>query len=209
MFMGGVAEPHARLGRLRGGLFRSASSSPPAPSRPWERPALVPASLAHPRRRGVPERAPRPRGGDVGRDRRARRRPRAADRRRAGRGGQLAPRFPDQPAARRRRGRGGEPCFVESRAPGRRAFPDLGGSILLGAGLALLTLGIVQGPEWGWSDPVVVGSFVGAAVAFALFVRSRRGTACRYSIRRSFLRSRRSMRTPSPSSPRWASTRTC
>ena len=99
--------------------------------------------------------------------------------------------------------------LVESRAPGRRAFPDLGGSILLGAGLALLTLGIVQGPEWGWSDPVVVGSFVGAAVAFALFVRSSLRHAMS-GTRSALLRSRRSRsRTPSPSSPRWASTRTC
>jgi EmrB/QacA subfamily drug resistance transporter len=43
--------------------------------------------------------------------------------------------------------------------------PDLLGALMLALGIGVLTLGIVQGPAWGWSDPRVVGSFV-AAVAF-------------------------------------------
>ena len=44
-------------------------------------------------------------------------------------------------------------CLVESRAAGRRRTPDLRGALLLAATLGLLTLGLVQGPEWGWTTP--------------------------------------------------------
>jgi EmrB/QacA subfamily drug resistance transporter len=45
--------------------------------------------------------------------------------------------------------------------------PDLVGAALLALGIGVLTLGIVEGPEWGWSDPRVIGSFI-AAVALVL-----------------------------------------
>src|SRR4051794_7368230 len=38
--------------------------------------------------------------------------------------------------------------------------PDLLGAGLLTLGIASLALGIVQGPEWGWSSPRVTGAFV-------------------------------------------------
>lgn len=65
-------------------------------------------------------------------------------------------------------------CLVESRVAGRRRTPDLRGAVLLAAALGLLTLGLVQGPEWGWSDPVVLGSFVAAAATGIGFVLSSR-----------------------------------
>ncbi len=56
--------------------------------------------------------------------------------------------------------------------------PDLLGALELALGIGLLTLGIVQGPEWGWADGRVVGSFV-AAVAFvaAFLLRSAHHSA--------------------------------
>lgn len=50
--------------------------------------------------------------------------------------------------------------LVESRAAGRRRVPDLRGAALLVVALALLTLGIVQGPNWGWSSAGVVAALV-------------------------------------------------
>jgi len=64
--------------------------------------------------------------------------------------------------------------LVESRAPGRRAMPDLVGAVLLVLSLALLNLGIIKGADWGWASPQVLGSFVGAAIALVLFVVSSR-----------------------------------
>lgn len=57
-------------------------------------------------------------------------------------------------------------ALVESRAPGRRSLPDLLGAGLLAGSLALLTFGIVQGDEWGWTSPEVLGSLA-LAVALA------------------------------------------
>ena len=53
--------------------------------------------------------------------------------------------------------------------------PDALGAVMLAAGMGLLTLGIVQGPEWGWSDARVIGS-LGAAVTLvvAFVARSAR-----------------------------------
>lgn len=64
--------------------------------------------------------------------------------------------------------------LVESRAPGRRTLPDLRGAALLAGSMGLLTLGIVQGPTWGWTTIGVIGSFVGAVVLLGLFVQSSR-----------------------------------
>jgi NTE family protein len=64
--------------------------------------------------------------------------------------------------------------LVESRAPGRRLLPDLLGATTLAASLALLNLGIIQGPEWGWLSVGVVLSFTGAVVLFGVFVLSSR-----------------------------------
>ena len=64
--------------------------------------------------------------------------------------------------------------LVESRAPGRRTLPDLGGAALFALALGLLTLGIVQGGDWGWTSSAVIGCFVVAAVLLVLFVASSR-----------------------------------
>jgi EmrB/QacA subfamily drug resistance transporter len=56
--------------------------------------------------------------------------------------------------------------------------PDLLGALMLALGIGVLTLGIVQGPEWGWANGKVIGSFV-AAIAFvaAFLYRSARHRA--------------------------------
>src|SRR3954447_18862679 len=51
----------------------------------------------------------------------------------------------------------------EVREPGQTERPDVLGAVLLTGGIALLTGGIVQGPDWGWGDPRVVAAFVTAA----------------------------------------------
>jgi NTE family protein len=65
-------------------------------------------------------------------------------------------------------------ALVESRAPGRRTMPDLGGSALFALALGLVTLGIVQGNEWGWTSVGVLSCFVVAAVLLAAFIASSR-----------------------------------
>lgn len=61
--------------------------------------------------------------------------------------------------------------LVESRAPGRRSVPDLFGALLLAGALALLTLGIVQGDEWGWTSIAVLASFAASAALAAWVLR--------------------------------------
>ncbi len=48
--------------------------------------------------------------------------------------------------------------------------PDLLGAAMLALGIGLLTLGIVQGPEWGWTHGRVLGSFVAAVLLVAAFL---------------------------------------
>jgi EmrB/QacA subfamily drug resistance transporter len=57
----------------------------------------------------------------------------------------------------------------EAKAP-EDGRPDLLGALFLALGIGLLTLGIVQGPEWGWSDGRVLGSFVAAVLLVAAFL---------------------------------------
>jgi NTE family protein len=60
---------------------------------------------------------------------------------------------------------------------GGRALPDAIGTVTLAAGVGLLSLGIVQGPDWDW-DGRVVGSIAAGAILLALFTaRSRRHPA--------------------------------
>jgi EmrB/QacA subfamily drug resistance transporter len=49
-------------------------------------------------------------------------------------------------------------------------LPDVAGIALLVASVALLTLGLTQGPHWGW-DERVIGAFAVAAVLGAVFLR--------------------------------------
>jgi EmrB/QacA subfamily drug resistance transporter len=48
--------------------------------------------------------------------------------------------------------------------------PDLLGAAMLAAGIGLLTLAIVKGPDWGWSDPRDLASFAAAFLLVAAFV---------------------------------------
>jgi EmrB/QacA subfamily drug resistance transporter len=48
--------------------------------------------------------------------------------------------------------------------------PDLLGAAMLALGIGLLTLGIVEGPEWGWADWRVVGSFLAAVALVSAFL---------------------------------------
>lgn len=61
--------------------------------------------------------------------------------------------------------------LVESRAPGRRAMPDLGGALLVIVAVAALALGLVQSGEWGWASAGVIGAFAVSAVTLTAFLR--------------------------------------
>jgi EmrB/QacA subfamily drug resistance transporter len=46
-------------------------------------------------------------------------------------------------------------------------LPDLPGAAMLAASLALLTLGIIEGNDWGWAAPATLACFVAAAALLA------------------------------------------
>ncbi len=64
--------------------------------------------------------------------------------------------------------------LVESRAAGRRAAPDLAGSLLLMVAVAALILAIVQTDGWGLVSVGVLVALAAAVVALAAFVRRSR-----------------------------------
>jgi EmrB/QacA subfamily drug resistance transporter len=59
----------------------------------------------------------------------------------------------------------------EIRDPDRGAVPDTLGIVLLAGSIGLLSLGIVQASAWGWGSARIIGSFAGAAVLGAAFIR--------------------------------------
>jgi EmrB/QacA subfamily drug resistance transporter len=59
----------------------------------------------------------------------------------------------------------------EVREPRGARLPDLLSVVALPLAVGLGVLATVQGPEWGWSDPRVIGLFVLAALAAALEVQ--------------------------------------
>ena len=61
--------------------------------------------------------------------------------------------------------------LVESRAPGRRVLPDLGGALLLAVAVGLLVLAIVQGQAWHWTDVRTLVALIGALAAGAWLLR--------------------------------------
>ena len=61
--------------------------------------------------------------------------------------------------------------LVESRAPGTRTLPDLGGAMLLAGAVGALVFGVVKGPDWGWDDGRVIGAGIFGAALATLFVR--------------------------------------
>ena len=64
--------------------------------------------------------------------------------------------------------------LVESRAPGRRRLPDIRGAALLAAGLTSLTLAVVQGNDWGWTDVRTMTAVALALLFFGGFALSSR-----------------------------------
>jgi len=53
---------------------------------------------------------------------------------------------------------------LAERPPRDSRLPDLPGAAMLAASLALLTLGIIEGNDWGWAAPATLACFVAAAV---------------------------------------------
>jgi len=52
----------------------------------------------------------------------------------------------------------------------RSERPDLLGVVLCTAGVGLLTFGLVQGSDWGWGSPAIIGALAGAVILIGLFV---------------------------------------
>ncbi len=59
--------------------------------------------------------------------------------------------------------------LVESRAAGRRRIPDLVGALLLVVAMGALVLAVVQGQQWGWASPAILGSFAASLGFLAVF----------------------------------------
>ncbi len=57
----------------------------------------------------------------------------------------------------------------ESKAPRARAFDPVG-QLMVFAGLASLTYGVIEGPRAGWTSPTILGLFAVAAVALTIFL---------------------------------------
>ncbi|MFC5475769.1 MFS transporter [Paraherbaspirillum soli] len=67
----------------------------------------------------------------------------------------------------------GARCMRESRDP-QASGVDWAGAISFTGALSLLTYGVLQAPENGWSDPLVIGLLLGAATLFAAFIAIER-----------------------------------
>ena len=61
----------------------------------------------------------------------------------------------------------------ETRDTTRAGLPDLLGSVLLAAGVGLVALGIVKGPEWDWDERVVGSVAAGLVLVAIVIARSR------------------------------------
>ena len=61
--------------------------------------------------------------------------------------------------------------LVESRAPGRRRLPDLLGSVLFAFSIGLLVLGVIKGPDWGWTDWRVLAAWAASLALGAVVVQ--------------------------------------
>jgi NTE family protein len=57
-----------------------------------------------------------------------------------------------------------QPKIVDSR------LPDLPGAAMLALGLAAITLGIVEGNDWGWTSLATLGSFAAGAILLAAMI---------------------------------------
>src|SRR4051794_15256701 len=54
---------------------------------------------------------------------------------------------------------------------GKGGLPDALGTLLLGAGIGAVALGISQGSQWGWSDPRTLVAIAGGVLAAAAAIR--------------------------------------
>ena len=84
--------------------------------------------------------------------------------------GRLALDLPRQRAGRDRRADRGHPPPPLS-PPVRESRPDLLGSLVLMAGIAAITLGLVKAPAWGWASAATIGSLAAGVILLAVFVR--------------------------------------
>ncbi len=64
----------------------------------------------------------------------------------------------------------GAKVLREAREPATTP-PDGIGAALLAAGVAALVVGIVEGPDWGWGDPRVLGAWALSALLLAIVAR--------------------------------------
>jgi EmrB/QacA subfamily drug resistance transporter len=59
----------------------------------------------------------------------------------------------------------------ESRDPANARRPDLAGAGILTAAVALLALGLVKAPDWGWGSMQTIGALAASVVALGAFAR--------------------------------------
>jgi len=71
----------------------------------------------------------------------------------------------------------GSRVLREARAPAASRAPDPVGTLLVAAIPALLSLALIEGPYWRWSDPRVVGGFVLGFVLLPVFLWRSAATA--------------------------------
>lgn len=62
----------------------------------------------------------------------------------------------------------GATAVPRTTGPGERKLPDLLGTVMLGAGVGLLCLGVSKGGDWGWSDPASLACLIAGPVLIAL-----------------------------------------
>ncbi|GAA5787476.1 MFS transporter [Chitiniphilus shinanonensis] len=67
----------------------------------------------------------------------------------------------------------GVPRMHESRDPGAKGV-DVWGTVTFTGMLLLLTLGIMEGPQIGWTSPLVIGLLLGALALLAAFIQVER-----------------------------------
>jgi EmrB/QacA subfamily drug resistance transporter len=64
----------------------------------------------------------------------------------------------------------GSRVLPAERRPERGPVPDLLGALLLTAAVGLLALGLIEGNDWGWTSPRVLGSLAATPLLVILFV---------------------------------------
>jgi EmrB/QacA subfamily drug resistance transporter len=65
----------------------------------------------------------------------------------------------------------GHRLITDSHDPSVERIPDLLGAAFIVVGIGALALGLVKGPDWGWSSAGVVGAFLVAVVSIVIFWR--------------------------------------